>query len=142
MQLLNANKSEIDVAVGSRVRTRRKLLGMSQIGLAEKIGVTFQQVQKYEKGTNRIGSSRLAQIAAVLGTSPASLFGEGEAEVAPRSLEMTAIEDLIGTAEGAALNRAFLKIKDPKVRRSVVALVKALAKDNDRAPALTEIRGE
>lgn len=125
--------SEIDIAVGARVKGRRKFLGMSQSTLADRIGVTFQQVQKYEKGTNRIGSSRLAQIAAVLGTSPASLFGEGEdgAKVAARSAEMTAIEEMMGTAEGAALNRSFARIADPTVKRAVIALVKALANGDD-----------
>lgn len=125
---MSSRVSEIDVTVGARVRNRRKLLGMSQITLAERIGVTFQQLQKYEKGTNRIGASRLVQIAAALGTSPASLFGEGEAgvSVVPRSPEMTAIEEMMGTADGAALNRSFVKIADPKVRRAVIALVKTL----------------
>jgi transcriptional regulator with XRE-family HTH domain len=104
---------------------------MSQTTLAERIGVTFQQVQKYEKGTNRIGSSRLAQIAFVLGTRPTSLFGEDEAgaSAAPRSLEMTAIEEMLSTADGAALNRAFFKIANPGVRRAVITLVKVLAKE-------------
>ena len=125
---MSSRVSEIDVTVGARVRNRRKLLGMSQITLAERIGVTFQQLQKYEKGTNRIGASRLVQIAAALGTSPASLFGEGEAgvSVVPRSPEMTAIEEMMGTADGAALNRSVVKIADPKVRRAVIALVKTL----------------
>ena len=124
---------ETDIAVGARVKTRRKRLGMSQSTLAERIGVTFQQVQKYEKGTNRIGSSRLAQIAAVLGVSPASLFGEGEdgANLAPRSSEMTTIEEMMSTAEGAALNRSFAKITDPVVKRAVIGLVKALANSSD-----------
>jgi transcriptional regulator with XRE-family HTH domain len=117
---------------------------MSQTTLAEKIGVTFQQVQKYEKGTNRIGSSRLAQIAAVLGTSPASLFGEGEAgdPAASRSLEMTAIEEMMATADGAALNRSFVKIADPKVKRAVIALVKALGAESDEDPGSSRIRGD
>lgn len=119
--------SEIDVAIGARLKTSRKLLGMSQTTSAERIGVTFQQVQKYEKETNRIGSSRLAQIAVVLAISPASLFGEGEAGAVSvsRSLEMTAIEKIMGTAEGEALNGSFVKINDPKVKRAVITLIKA-----------------
>ena len=141
---MSPKASEIDAAVGARVRTRRKLLGMSQTTLAEKIGVTFQQVQKYEKGTNRIGSSRLAQIAVVLGTSPASLFGEGEAgdPAASRSLEMTAIEEMMATADGAALNRSFVKIANPKVKRAVIALVKALGAESDEDPGSSRIRGD
>jgi len=134
---VSSRVSEIDVTVGARVRNRRKLLGMSQITLAERIGVTFQQLQKYEKGTNRIGASRLVQIAAALGTSPASLFGEGEAGVTVvlRSAEMTAIEEMMGTADGSALNRSFVKIADPKVRRAVIALVKTLGARSDVDPS-------
>lgn len=134
---MSSRVSEIDVTVGARVRNRRKLLGMSQITLAERIGVTFQQLQKYEKGTNRIGASRLVQIAAALGTSPASLFGEGEAGVTVvlRSAEMTAIEEMMGTADGSALNRSFVKIADPKVRRAVIALVKTLGARSDVDPS-------
>ena len=133
---MSTKVSEIDAAVGARVRTRRKLLGMSQMSLAERIGVTFQQLQKYEKGTNRIGSSRLVQIAAALGISPASLFGEGEAgnPASSRTPEMTAIEEMMGTAEGAALNRSFVKIADPKVKRAIIALVKALGSGGDEEP--------
>ena len=98
--------------------------------------MTFQQVQKYEKGTNRIGSSRLAQIALVLGTSPASLFGEGEngATVPAGSVEMAAIDQMMGTAEGAALNRSFARIADPAVKRAVISLVRALANGCDESP--------
>lgn len=133
---MNRIVSEIDIAVGARVRSRRKLLGMSQSTLADRIGVTFQQVQKYEKGTNRIGSSRLAQIALVLGTSPASLFGEGEngATVPAGSVEMAAIDQMMGTAEGAALNRSFARIADPAVKRAVISLVRALANGCDESP--------
>lgn len=130
MPKIPAIPSHIDVAVGSRLRTRRKLLGMSQTSLADKLDITFQQVQKYEKGTNRIGSSRLQQIANILGTTPAWLFGEEEenrhGEVGP-----SAIEDMIGTAEGIALNQAFIRIKDAGVRRSLIALVKTLASNHD-----------
>lgn len=130
MPKIPAIPSHIDVAVGTRLRTRRKLLGMSQTSLADQLDITFQQVQKYEKGTNRIGSSRLQQIANILGTTPAWLFGEGE-ENRHAAVGPSAIEDMIGTAEGIALNQAFIRIKDAGVRRSLIALVETLASNDD-----------
>jgi transcriptional regulator with XRE-family HTH domain len=130
MPKIPAIPSHIDVAVGTRLRTRRKLLGMSQTSLADQLDITFQQVQKYEKGTNRIGSSRLQQIANILGTTPAWLFGEEE-ENRHGAVGSSAIEDMIGTAEGIALNQAFIRIKDAGVRRSLIALVKTLASNDD-----------
>jgi len=130
MPKIPAIPSHIDVAVGTRLRTRRKLLGMSQTSLADKLDITFQQVQKYEKGANRIGSSRLQQIANILGTTPAWLFGEDE-ENRHGTVGPSAIEDMIGTAEGIALNQAFIRIKDGGVRRSLIALVKTLASNDD-----------
>lgn len=123
----------IDIHVGSRVRLRRTMLGMSQEKLGEHLGITFQQIQKYEKGANRIGASRLQEIARVLST-PISFFfedapgdgnrahqGFGEAE------SSNYVVDFLSSSEGLQLNRAFVKIKDPKVRRKIVEMVKALA---------------
>jgi transcriptional regulator with XRE-family HTH domain len=84
---------QADLAVGARIRSRRRILGMSQTQLAEQIGVTFQQVEKYEKGSNRVGSSRLHQIADALGVPPAALFGEGDQQ------EMTAYASSVGEIE-------------------------------------------
>lgn len=128
--ILRTEITAIDIEVGARVRLRRKLLGLSQSALAEKIGITFQQVQKYEKGANRIGSSRIHQIAVALETSPAWLFGEDGAQVS-KETEVRAIRRMVGSDEGAALNMAFAKISDTKIRRSVLALVKALAANGD-----------
>ena len=125
-----------DVHVGGRIRLRRNMLGMSQEKLGENLGITFQQIQKYEKGTNRVGASRLQAISSVLGV-PVSYFfdemagqesagGRGFAEDSPGLQVM----DFCSTAEGLQLNRAFLKISDPKVRRRVIDLVKALAPDD------------
>ena len=123
----------IDVHVGGRVRLRRLLVGMSQEKLGEKLGLTFQQIQKYEKGTNRIGASRLFEMARVLEV-PVQFFyqdmepaagGEpafAESEGAPF------VMDFVSSAEGLALNRAFAEIADPDIRRAVVDLVKQLAK--------------
>jgi transcriptional regulator with XRE-family HTH domain len=123
----------IDVHVGSRVRLRRVLLGMSQEKLGEKLGITFQQVQKYEKGTNRIGASRLFRIAQVLNVPVAYFYEEmtdgseapaaGFAESKPGSY----VVDFISSTEGLQLNKGFMKIRDPRVRRKVVELVRALA---------------
>ncbi len=125
----------IDAHVGSRVRLRRMLLGMSQEKLGEHLGLTFQQVQKYEKGVNRIGASRLFDLAHVLGV-PVQFFyddapsGGSDASVsagfAERPAESYVVEFLSGR-EGLELNKAFVRISDPRVRRSIVELVRALA---------------
>jgi len=123
----------IDVKVGARIRSRRKILGISQSALGERLGITFQQIQKYEKGTNRVGASRLVGIANLLGTTPAALLGEEEGGSAQKSPELEAIEKMIGTSEGAALNRAFARIKDATVRKSIIGLVKTLGTDLEDA---------
>ena len=124
----------VDTHVGSRVRMRRVLVGMSQEKLGDALGLTFQQVQKYEKGTNRIGASRLQQIAAVL-TVPVSFFfedapGQGAGPAEPAEQKSSAfVVDFLSTSEGLQLNRAFVRIKDPRVRRRVVDLVSSLGAD-------------
>jgi transcriptional regulator with XRE-family HTH domain len=128
-----AAPNAIDVEVGARIRSRRKILGISQSALGEGLGITFQQIQKYEKGSNRVGASRLQGIANLLGTTPAALLGEEEGGSAQKSPELEAIEKMVGTSEGAALNRAFARIADAGVRRSIISLVKALATDVEKA---------
>ena len=127
----------VDAHVGNRVRMRRMWLGMSQEKLAEQLGITFQQVQKYEKGTNRIGASRLFELAKLLGVSiqyfyddipAANDAGNGAAGFAEESSEGFVVE-FLNTREGVELNRAFLKITDAKVRKSVIDLVKSLANE-------------
>lgn len=122
----------IDVHVGSRVRLRRNMLGISQEKLGESLGITFQQIQKYEKGANRVGASRLQAIATVLNV-PVSFFFEdapGENGAVIRGLaeeNSTAyVVDFLNSAEGLQLNRAFVKIADPKIRRKIIDLVKSL----------------
>lgn len=122
----------IDVHVGSRVRLRRNMLGMSQEKLGEALGITFQQIQKYEKGANRVGASRLQAIATSMNV-PVSFFFEdapGESGEVIRGLSeegSTAyVVDFLNSAEGLQLNRAFVKISDPKVRRKIIDLVKSL----------------
>jgi transcriptional regulator with XRE-family HTH domain len=134
----------IDVHVGSRVRFRRMLLGMSQEKLGEKLGLTFQQIQKYEKGINRIGASRLFDLAQVLGVpvqffyeeapagEPSQLLPQGFAE---RPTESSIVE-FLRSRDGLELNKAFVRISDAKARRAIVDLVRSLANDdtNDNVP--------
>jgi transcriptional regulator with XRE-family HTH domain len=110
---------------------RRMLVGMSQEKLGDSLGLTFQQVQKYEKGANRIGASRLYQIARVLGVAIEFFYdgiaaeeqgAEGFAETDAGHFEI----DMLSTSEGIQLNSAFFSIRDPKVRKKVLELVKAL----------------
>lgn len=125
----------IDIHVGSRIRLRRNMLGMSQEKLGENLGITFQQIQKYEKGTNRVGASRLQAIASIIGV-PVSFFFEdapGQEAAGGRGFaEDTSISfavEFCSTPEGLQLNRSFYKITDAKVRKKIVELVKALASD-------------
>jgi transcriptional regulator with XRE-family HTH domain len=122
----------IDRKLGQRVRTRRLEIGMSQERLAELLGVTFQQVQKYEKGVNRIAASRLHDIASALDLPVARFFeGLAGARAAAGVAETTKdyIDDALATPEGAQLMALFASIKSQKVRRRVVELVKALTEE-------------
>ncbi|MEI9995957.1 MAG: helix-turn-helix transcriptional regulator [Rhizomicrobium sp.] len=124
----------IDGQVGNRVRLRRMLIGMSQERLGELLGLTFQQVQKYEKGVNRIGAGRLFEVSRILGV-PIDYFYEGvnnqlsgnpgfaEGEASPPVMEF------VSSGEGLQLSLAFMKIKDPKLRKRVLDLVKQMADD-------------
>jgi transcriptional regulator with XRE-family HTH domain len=128
----------IDKHVGSRVRMRRVLIGMSQEKLGEALGLTFQQVQKYEKGTNRIGASRLQQISTILGVSVSFFFEGAPGEESGKaglsdSGSSAYVVDFLSTTEGLQLNKAFVRIKDPKVRRRVVDLVATLSGSDDPA---------
>ena len=125
-----SSNSQIDIDVGSRIRGRRKLLGMSQTTLAKGLGITFQQIQKYEKGKNRVGSCTLQNIAKILGTTPSALFGEEVAGTPTTIPGLDAIVDVLGSAEGLALNRAFVGLKNSNIRKSVIELVKALAHED------------
>ena len=122
----------IDIHVGSRIRLRRTMLGMSQEKLGESLGITFQQVQKYEKGTNRVGASRLQNIAAILNVPVSFFFEDAPGESAPSGMQENAatyVVNFLSSSEGLQLNRAFVRISDPKVRRRIIDLVKSLAED-------------
>jgi transcriptional regulator with XRE-family HTH domain len=127
----------IDVHVGARVRLRRTMLSLSQEKLGEAIGVTFQQVQKYEKGSNRIGASRLEAIARFLDV-PVSFFfkdapGMPEAEVKgpgfAEDLDALELVRMLRNPEMRELARAFTSISDPKVRKRILDLVRTLTGD-------------
>lgn len=125
-----------DKHVGSRVRMRRMMLSMSQEKLGDALGLTFQQVQKYEKGANRIGASRLQQISHILQV-PVSFFFEG----APSLGELPGgfddapspayVSDFLATPDGLALTKAFMRIKDAKLRRRIVDLVQQMTGDGE-----------
>ncbi len=122
----------VDKYVGSRVRMRRIMLGMSQEKLGEALGLTFQQVQKYEKGTNRVGASRIQQISEILQVPVSFLFegGPGGAANANGLNEAPSpayVADFLATSEGLALTRAFTRITDAKLRRSIVDMVEQIA---------------
>jgi len=129
----------IDRHVGARVRMRRMLAGVSQEKLGEALGLTFQQVQKYEKGSNRISASRLQQIAKMLDV-PVSFFFDG----APTgdepgggfsdSASNAYVADFLSTSEGVQLTKAFVKIKSAKVRRKLIDLVESLGEQDGETP--------
>jgi transcriptional regulator with XRE-family HTH domain len=117
---------------------RRMMLGMSQEKLGDALGLTFQQVQKYEKGTNRIGASRLQQISQTLQV-PVAFFFEGAPHLAGTP-EMPGLEeapspayvsDFLATSDGLSLTKAFMRIPDPKLRRRIVDLVRQIAGDEN-----------
>jgi transcriptional regulator with XRE-family HTH domain len=120
-----------DRHVGDRIRMRRKIQGMSQEKLGQALGLSFQQVQKYENGTNRIGASRLQHIASIQHV-PISFFFEdapGQSYVLDESRDY--ISGLLATSEGLALAKAYMHIQNGKLRRSIVALVKQIAGESE-----------
>ncbi len=126
----------VDRHVGSRIRMRRMLAGISQERLGDSLGVTFQQIQKYEKGSNRVSASRLQHIARMLDV-PVSFFFDG----APSSEQVLAgagqqageyVADFLATSEGVHLMKAFSQIKDSRARRRIIDLVETLAEPDDR----------
>jgi transcriptional regulator with XRE-family HTH domain len=136
MKVMTAN--EVDVHVGQRTRHLRETLGISQGTLGRHLGLTFSQVQKYEKGTNRIGAGRLYMIADFLDV-PVQYFFEGlDADASPRTTAGASGER---NTEPVALNDAFRSITDPDTRRSVVALVCSLAAADPETPASRPIPG-
>lgn len=135
----------MDIHVGSRVRLRRMMKGMSQDKLGEELGLTFQQVQKYEKGVNRIGASRLYDISRILevpvqffyddfGSENGELIGLAESNTPTYSDQRSDFFASLATPEGMQLARAFSKISNTTVRRRIVDLIKALSEDDANKP--------
>jgi transcriptional regulator with XRE-family HTH domain len=125
-----------DQHVGSRVRMRRLMLRMSQEKLAAALGLTFQQVQKYEKGANRIGASRLQQLSHILQVPVAFFFEGAPNALAPHgsngsALSMAQIDDFVSDLDGLRLIRAFMRIDNAALRRRIVMLVQEIAGDDD-----------
>src|SRR5215472_8934846 len=128
--------SPTDQHVGSRLRMRRKMLGMSQEQLAEALGITYQQVQKCEKGANRIGASRLQQISHILQVPVAFFFQGAPNASAPHgsngsALSMAPIDDFVSDSDGLRLIGAFMRIDNAALRRRIVMLVQEIAGDDD-----------
>lgn len=138
--MVRKTPNPIDIHVGGRVRMQRMLIGMSQEKLGEALGLTFQQVQKYEKGANRIGASRLFQISRVLSV-PVEFFYDGlriddlQDPAAGEGNDVSFDVDMLSTAEGIQLNSAYFAIKDPKLRRRVLDLVKTLGQVDEESVA-------
>ena len=125
--MVTKSPSPTDRHVGARVRMRRMMLEMSQTNLGDALGLTFQQVQKYEKGANRVGASRLQHIAHILQV-PVSFFFEGLPLPSEASSEEGAyIDHFLATSDGLSLTKHFMRIKDPKTRRRIVDLVEQIA---------------
>ena len=122
----------VDVHIGQKIRARRNLLGLTQTDLANAAAITFQQIQKYERGTNRVGASRLQQFSDALGVPPSYFFDGaptvGKKQPAPQEGELSeeTIVSFLGTREGAALVRAFIAIKEKPIRQNAIAFLETL----------------
>ncbi|SNS45777.1 Helix-turn-helix [Tardiphaga sp. OK246] len=129
MQPRHAN--EVDVHIGKRLRMRRLMMNMSQEALANEIGLTFQQVQKYEKGANRISAGRMQQIAAILKVPVTFLYdGLQNRGGAVSEVGINVIEQFLSTKDGLALITAFSQVEDRKLRQSIVDLVKTIVAEH------------
>ena len=129
----------IDVHVGQRIRQRRTLLGMSQEKLGEAIGLTFQQVQKYERGANRVSASKLWEVARAL-QAPVGYFYDGlaeESETSATSPSLSDAQDFLMTSEGIELATTFPKVSRPRLRRKILELVRIMAESEDVAEPAT-----
>jgi len=132
----------IDVHVGSRIRLRRKILGVSQTALAEALGLSFQQVQEYERGTNRVSSSRLFDLCRILNVQLAYFFDEMGNDVAKQSpgalqgrAPMDIPQDPAAKRETLALVRAYYGIADQRVRQKLIATIRAIAMGDEAVGA-------
>jgi transcriptional regulator with XRE-family HTH domain len=126
----------VDKHVGGRVRMRRMMLDMSQEKLGDALGLTFQQVQKYEKGANRVSASRLQHISDILRV-PVPFFFEGAPHLPGQTISKGAapspayVTEFLASSDGLALTKAFTRIKEPELRRRIVRLVEEIAGDDE-----------
>jgi transcriptional regulator with XRE-family HTH domain len=126
----------VDVHVGARIRLRRNMIGLSQEKLGESLGITFQQIQKYEKGMNRVGASRLQAIGNILNVPVTFFFDDmpGQSDK-PKGFdeesETTYVVGFLNSSEGIQLARAFAKITDAKIRRKILDLVRTLGDEEE-----------
>ena len=131
----------VDAHVGHRVRLRRMLVGMSQERLGELLGLTFQQVQKYEKGINRIGAGRLFEVAGILGVPISFFYEDAESGATTNGFaeekEPPPVMEFLSSGDGLQLSLAFMRIKNAKVRRRLVDLVRSLANEDEGQEGLS-----
>ncbi|ATU92915.1 helix-turn-helix domain-containing protein [Phyllobacterium zundukense] len=126
----------VDVHVGARIRLRRNMIGLSQEKLGDSLGITFQQIQKYEKGMNRVGASRLQAIGNILNVPVTFFFDDmpGQSDK-PKGFdeesETTYVVGFLNSSEGIQLARAFAKITDAKIRRKILDLVRTLGDEEE-----------
>ena len=132
---------QLDAMVGAKVRVFRINRGISQTALAEKLGVTFQQVQKYEKGANRIGASRLSQIATALDISIAELF---EPSREKKAADIDSPFKLLAEPGALRVLKAYVQTSDPAVRRAIVNLIEGIAsrEPSSRSAVARQSRGK
>lgn len=123
-------RDEVDAYVGARIGLRRSALGLSQSALAQQLGISFQQVQKYETGQNRISASRLHRAATVLGTSVETFFPPVETARGAADDGWEQMRFITATADGRAVAAGFPLIEDRDIRRAVARIVRALARDD------------
>jgi transcriptional regulator with XRE-family HTH domain len=116
-----------DIEIGRRIRARRIAQGMSQTALGHRLGVTFQQVQKYEKGINRVGAGRLVRVADALDVPVSFFFGGTQSE----SVDTRALMGFLDSAYALRLLRAFSRVSEPNLQRSLVELVERIAPESD-----------
>ncbi|WP_292063850.1 helix-turn-helix domain-containing protein [Brevundimonas sp. UBA7664] len=123
-------RDEVDVYVGARIGLRRSALGLSQSALAQQLGISFQQVQKYETGQNRISASRLHRAATVLGTSVETFFPPVETARGTGDDGWEQMRFITATTDGRSVAAGFPLIEDRDIRRAVARIVRALARDD------------
>jgi transcriptional regulator with XRE-family HTH domain len=123
----NRSPNQTDVHIGKRMKMQRMACDLSQTDVANRLGITFQQIQKYERGTNRIGPGRLQELANLLGVSPVFFFEDGPRFGKGKSTDKQATTDLLSKKDGLELAQAFDRIQSRSVRRQVVDFVRQLA---------------